>query len=118
MTAELEEERQFLLDSLRDLERERAEGELDEADYEVLREDYTARAATVLHALEHGEEVPTGVNARPRRHRVVIAVGAVLAVAAMAGAVVADLLGQRVPGQGGSGSVRGGPAQQLAQAHR
>ena len=53
---ELEEERRFLLDSLRDLERERDEGDIAEDDYEALRDDYTARAAEVLRALEAYDE--------------------------------------------------------------
>ena len=56
--AGLEEERRFLLDSLRDLEREHDAGDLDEDDYTTLRDDYTARAASVLRALEGGEEPP------------------------------------------------------------
>jgi tetratricopeptide (TPR) repeat protein len=42
---ELEEERDFLLSSLRDLEREREAGELSQRDYQALHDDYTARAA-------------------------------------------------------------------------
>ena len=47
----LEEERDFLLRSLDDLEREREAGDLDDADYATLKDDYTARAAGVLRAL-------------------------------------------------------------------
>jgi hypothetical protein len=53
--AELEDERSFLLDSLEDLERERAAGDLSDTDYAVLRDRYTRRAAEVLHALERTE---------------------------------------------------------------
>jgi hypothetical protein len=49
---QLEEERDHLLESIEDLDRERQQGELDEADYDKLRSDYTARAATVLRAIE------------------------------------------------------------------
>ncbi|MEO7837244.1 MAG: hypothetical protein ABIS21_06340, partial [Acidimicrobiales bacterium] len=49
---ELEEERDFLLRSLQDLEREQEAGDLDEADYRSLRDSYTARAAAVLRAIE------------------------------------------------------------------
>ena len=49
--AALEEERDFLLASLDDLERERAAGDVDDHDYRTLRADYTARAAAVLRAL-------------------------------------------------------------------
>ena len=88
--AELDDERSFLLDSLEDLERERAAGDLSDADYEVLRDRYTRRAAEVLRALDQDDgpnnegtearhpdagpgahpEVTAGVvTARPRRRR-------------------------------------------------
>ncbi|MCU4185846.1 hypothetical protein K6U06_15865 [Acidiferrimicrobium sp. IK] len=50
--AVLEEERDFFLRSLRDLESERAAGDIDDVDYAALRSDYTARAAAVLRRLE------------------------------------------------------------------
>lgn len=49
--AALEEERDFLLRSLDDLEAEHAAGDLDRHDYETLRDTYTARAADVLRRL-------------------------------------------------------------------
>lgn len=54
----LEEDRNFLLRSLEDLEREREAGDLDEADYAALRDDYTARAAAVLRALAASDGEP------------------------------------------------------------
>ena len=50
----LEEEREFLLRSLDDLEREHDAGDIDEADYHTLKDDYTRRAVTVLRAIEAG----------------------------------------------------------------
>lgn len=52
----LEEERDFLLRSIRDLEAERAAGDIDDADFRTLEADYTARAAEVLRHLEAGED--------------------------------------------------------------
>lgn len=49
--SQLEEQRRFLLTSLRDLDAERHVGDIAEADYLRLRDDYTARAAAVLRAL-------------------------------------------------------------------
>lgn len=43
--ADLEEQRDLLLRSLDDLEREHEAGDLDTADYEALRDDYTRRAS-------------------------------------------------------------------------
>src|SRR5690349_19733038 len=57
----LEEERDFCLRSLRDLEAEHAAGDLDDADYETLRESYVARAAVAIRGLDPGtSEVATG----------------------------------------------------------
>ncbi|MEA2972305.1 MAG: hypothetical protein QOG82_763 [Actinomycetota bacterium] len=71
--AGLEEQRDVLLKSLRDLEQERASGEIGDDDYTVLKDDYTARAAAVLKAIEAGRSVgvrrPRGRSAggRPRQ---------------------------------------------------
>ncbi len=53
--AELEDERRFLLRSLRDLDAELAAGDVDERDYETLRDGYTKRAADVLRDIEEGK---------------------------------------------------------------
>jgi tetratricopeptide (TPR) repeat protein len=49
----LEAEKDHLLASIEDLEREHEAGDLSDADYELLRGNYTARAAEVLRALGH-----------------------------------------------------------------
>ncbi|MBV8305542.1 MAG: hypothetical protein JOZ04_15120, partial [Acidimicrobiia bacterium] len=41
--ADLEEQRRFLLQSLKDLDREREAGDIDDLDYRTLKDDYTAR---------------------------------------------------------------------------
>ena len=105
--AELEEERRFLLDSLRDLERERAAGDVDDHDYEVLREGYTVRAAEVLRAIERGRaQLPT----KPQRNwwRVLAWTGVVIAVAVASGLLLARASGQRMPGQEITGGIPGG----------
>ncbi len=48
----LEEEREFLLRSLADLDDEYEAGDLEDDDYRSLTDDYTARAAAVLRAIE------------------------------------------------------------------
>ena len=92
--ARLEEERDFLLTSLRDLELEREAGDIDELDHARLRDDYTARAAAVLRALEDHDValMVTVEEARTRRDpRLVALVGAgVLAIAVLAGVLVAS----------------------------
>ena len=52
--AALEEQRDFLLRSLRDLETEFAAGDVDDHDYRTLKDDYTVRAAAVLRAIDDG----------------------------------------------------------------
>jgi tetratricopeptide (TPR) repeat protein len=111
--AGLEEERRFLLDSLRDLEREHDAGDLGEDDYAALKDDYTARAASVLRKLE-GAEQPAGAEPRAekpapppaggpaagslwkRRRGRILTVAVIAAVAIGAGVSVATFAGQRV----------------------
>jgi hypothetical protein len=63
--AALGEERDFLLRSLRDLEAEHDAQDIDDVDYETLRDDYTARTALVLRALERAKQPAS----RPGRRR-------------------------------------------------
>ena len=116
--AALEEERDFLLGSLRDLEAEHEVGDVDEHDYEALKDDYTARAAVVLRAIEsHQVEVSA---ARPRRspaRRAAIA-GAVALFAVLSGLLVAHWSGTRGTGDTITGGVRGDTRDQLLQARQ
>src|SRR5439155_21411383 len=64
--ADLEEQRRFLLQSLRDLDREREAGDLDDDDYRTLKDDYTGRTAEVLRTLDASK---AGVVAAGRRTR-------------------------------------------------
>ncbi|MBW3611331.1 MAG: tetratricopeptide repeat protein [Actinobacteria bacterium] len=114
--AELEEEREFLLRSLEDLDAERAAGDLHDADYQALKDDYTARAAEVLRAIEE-HRVPVTVTSTPgRRGRRLVAGFVVVAMAATAGLSVASFSGTRQPGETVSGDIRETTSGQLAQA--
>jgi tetratricopeptide (TPR) repeat protein len=97
--AALEEELRFLLRSIDDLERERAAGDVDDADYHTLRDGYTVRAAAVLRQIDEG----TARLARPRRRRGPwrsIAAVAVLVVLALGiGFALASAWGERSVGQ-------------------
>lgn len=111
--AELEEERDFLLRSLDDLEAERAAGELDEGDYRNLKDGYTARAAEVLRALEEdraGRERAAAEAPRRPRWKRPVAVLVVLGLAVGAGLAVAATAGSRRPGE----TVTGGGGQTAA----
>jgi tetratricopeptide (TPR) repeat protein len=103
--ADLEEQRDLLLRSLDDLEREHAAGDLDTADYEALRDDYTRRAAAAVRAVETGR---VAIAAAPgvRRGRIVAGAAAVAVVAVAAGVAVAASSGTREAGEFGSGEVR------------
>jgi hypothetical protein len=116
--AELEEERRFLLRSITDLDREHQYGDVDDHDYSTLRDGYTARAASVLRAIDEGHVEVS--RQRPRRPKVLIAwiVGTVL-VASLAGWLVARTSGQRLPGQAITGGLPGDEvAQKLAEARQ
>jgi cytochrome c-type biogenesis protein CcmH/NrfG len=116
--AELEEQRRFLLRSITDLEREHRYGDVDDHDFETLRDGYTARAASVLRAIEAGRS--EAQPRRPRRPRVIaVWVVGTLAVASLSGWLVARTSGQRLPGQSISGGLPGDEiALKLAEARQ
>jgi tetratricopeptide (TPR) repeat protein len=105
---ELEAERQFLLRSLADLEREHDAGDVDDADYSTLRDGYTARAAAIIRELERGAQPPAP---SPRRSwgRTAAWIALVVAVATTAGVLVARSFGERSSGDasptGGTGDA-------------
>lgn len=105
--AELEEERRFLLASLRDLERERTAGDVDDDDYATLREGYTVRAAEVLRAIERGR---AALPPKPPRNwwRIAGWTLVVIAVAVTSGLLLARFSGQRLPGMEITGGIPGG----------
>ncbi len=103
MSEDLRHEQQFLLRSLRDLDNERAAGDIDDADYAALRDGYIARTAVITRELE-GVVVESPMVARNWLRRIVV-VAVVLAVGAGAGVGVARQSGQRLPGQSASGGI-------------
>ncbi|HEX2043800.1 MAG TPA: tetratricopeptide repeat protein, partial [Acidimicrobiales bacterium] len=145
--AALEEERQFLLGSLHDLESEREAGEISAEDYALLRDDYTARAATVLRRIEAAKAtrpparragrrprpartVPGNGSSRAnsrnsshrgtpgrRRRRTALSVAVVVGVVAVASVSVFAFAGDRIGGQSATGRDLSTPAGRLAQAH-
>jgi len=96
--AELEEERTFLLRSIRDLEHEHSVGDVDDDDFTTLRDGYVARAAAVLRQIEDGRTAAPAQARRPWWRRASV-IGGTLAVAAALGLFVASSVGQRLPGQ-------------------
>ncbi|MDQ1395672.1 MAG: hypothetical protein QOG64_931 [Acidimicrobiaceae bacterium] len=109
MSNDLLEERSFLLRSLRDLEAEHDAGDIEEADYRALKDDYTARAAAVIRALSDDRRpvVATAMAPPPPRRswKSPVALLAVLAVAGLAGWAVASASGERGSGQAATGNI-------------
>lgn len=96
--AALEEERDFLLRSLSDLEREHDAGDVDDLDYRTLRDGYTVRAATVLRQIEQGRGDAS--SPKQRRWSRVVAVTAAIVVGSIGiGFVLAGAWGERSSGQ-------------------
>ena len=111
-------EREFLLRSIEDLEKEHAAGDVGDEDYRVLRDDYVARAAATVRALadRQGDPLPGASDVsrpprpirlllgRRRTRRALVGIGAVcvLGVVAVAAASVA---GVRFPGESATGTV-------------
>jgi tetratricopeptide (TPR) repeat protein len=113
----LEDQRDFLLRSLEDLEREHAAGDVDERDYAALKDDYTARAASVLRQLDEGTAGPAARRRPPVRRRLATLAG-VLAFAGLAGLLVAQASGRRDQGELSSGDIRQSVTEKLNEARR
>ena len=116
MSDDLRHEQQFLLRSLRDLDNERAAGDIDDADYAALRDGYIARTAAITRELKGIESVTPSVQ-RGWARRVLVIV-CVIAVAAGAGIWVARQSGQRLPGQSASGAIEQSSSGLLATARQ
>ena len=104
--AQLEEERDFLMKSLDDLELEQQSGGIDDESYVALHDDYTARLAATLRSLRDGVDVVprAPASSRVRRNRRVVLIAAVVLFALLAGVSLAYAVGARLPGQTGSGN--------------
>lgn len=103
--AALEEQRDFLLRSLADLDREHDAGDLTDDDYRTLKDDYTARAADVLRALDEQRAAFDDAR-RPRSlGRTLAWVAGIAVFAVVSGVVVAGALGARKAGESSSGGV-------------
>ncbi len=91
--AALEEERSFLLRSLRDLDAEHVAGDVDEHDYTTLRDGYTKRAADVMREIDDGRaRLPA--DARRTGHGACGIGAAVVAAAVGAGAPRRPIVGR------------------------
>jgi len=126
-------ERDYVLTSLADLEREHAAGDVDDVDYATLRAEYVTRAAALLRRLadldEHAGSVskPAAEHRTPRgrrrlrralgrrgTRRVLIGVGCVC-LAGAASVLALSLAGIRLPGQTETGTISLPESEQITQ---
>ena len=114
--AALEEERDFLLTSLADLEREHEVGDVDDGDYEALADAYTSRAAVVLRAIADRNELIAATRGPRSWTRTVVTLVVVAVLSVGAGWVVFRNAGTRAPGQGLTGDARQDSANLILQA--
>jgi tetratricopeptide (TPR) repeat protein len=111
----LEEERDFLLRSLDDLETERDVGDMDEADYEALKDDYTRRAAEVIRSVEAGEAAFKAAPRTSGRQVVVWLVGLAI-LGGLSGVLIARSSGARSSSDTITGGLRASTVSLLNQA--
>lgn len=104
--ADLEEQRDFLVRSLDDLERELGAGDIDALDAATLRDDYRRRLDDVRTAIATGEAALLHRPRPRRRGRLALTVGLVALLAVGAGVAVAQTSGSRRPGDTATGSIR------------
>ena len=104
--AALEEQRDFLLTSLRDLEAEHSAGDVDDADYASLEDDYTARAADAIRAIEGHHALMASKGRRTSWTKRLLALAAVAVLAIGAGVYVAHSSGTRGAGETATGGTR------------
>lgn len=111
---ELEAEREFLLASLRDLERERAADAIDAETFQRLYDDYTARAAATLRAIEATRTVRSAKPDSGRRLRAWFTVVGVVALLVLSGLALWGALRDRASGETMTGKATSvSPDQQL-----
>ncbi len=107
---QLQEEREFLLTSLADLEREFGVGDVAEDDYASLKDSYTARAAIIIRELSDVDQtkVRKRIGWRPIAWSTLV-----LLLAITSGVLVARNTGERSPGQVMTGGVEDGSVSSL-----
>ncbi len=107
----LEEERDFLLASIDDLDAEYASGDLDDADYRELHDDYTVRAADSIRSIDEFRNEVAETKSEKSFGRSVAWVAGLLFFAVGAGWLLAQATGER----GANGQITGEIDQSLRQ---
>ena len=116
--AMLEDERDFLLRSLADLDREHAAGDVDETDYVSLRDDYTARAAAVLRSIEQRRTALAVATPSRSMGRRALWLFGIIAVAVLACVLIARVASPRQTGATATGDPLRDARQLLADAQQ
>ncbi len=116
--AALEEQREFLLRSLRDLEAEHDAGDVDDQDFAELSDDYTARAAAVIRAIQSHHVRVAARRRRPNWGRRLLWVAVVAVLAVGLGVFVATSSGTRNQGDTITGGTRQSVANELLTARQ
>jgi cytochrome c-type biogenesis protein CcmH/NrfG len=109
---QLEDERDFLMQSLDDLELERESGGIDDESFAELHDDYTARAAAAIRTLRDGVDVtpaPSSLSPHRTRRRAAL-IGGIVIFAVLAGVSLAYAVGARLPGETSSGNSSAAPS--------
>lgn len=110
---ELEEERDFLLASLADLEAEHAAGDLDDPDFEQLHADYTVRTADLIRLIED-RNARVSAAGRPRTiGRTITWIVGLVVFAVGAGWLLAQAAGERGLGDELTGEIDASPRQRV-----
>lgn len=103
--AALEEERDFLLRSLEDLEAELEVGDIDEQDYAELKDDYTRRAAEVIRSIE-AQRAAFQSTPRVGGRQIVAWVVGLAILGGLSGVLIARSSGARSANDSFTGDVR------------
>ncbi len=98
-------EREHLLASLDDLDAEFAAGDIDEVDYQTLKDDYTARAAKLSKVLDGAPVKRVKAEGPPLARRVLWVVG-VIALAGFSAFAMVEFSGARGSSDTASGDIR------------
>ncbi len=114
--AALEDQKTHLLASLEDLDAEYAAGDIDQSDYDTLRDDYTARTASVLRAIDSHRAQVAAQRKTPSLGRKAGWIAAVLVFGVLAGFGVKQASGTRGVNDAGSGDIRQNVRQLLFEA--
>lgn len=110
---ELEQERDFLLTSLTDLESEHDAGDMDDADFEQLHADYTVRTADIIRQIENRNAVVAAAAPERSRTRSLAWVAGILALALGAGLLLAQAVGERGVNDEITGNIDASPRQRV-----